>query len=104
MDRLQFLGSIDHGGFVSSDQNIIQFFDHTMAAYNLVGNINDIEVMSNIDSPLSMTFSVSFYTQDQAIRMMERLAMKNGIDLYGKRFMIHAARNNNTLGIQILQA
>lgn len=104
MDRLQFLGSINQGNFVMSQDNIIQFFDHIMAAYNLVGSYHNISVMSNIESPVCMSFNVSCYTPNQATGMMEQLASYHGMDLYGKHFQIHSSINGNALGIQILQS
>lgn len=104
MDRLQFLGSINQGNFVMSQDNVIQFFDHTMAVYNLVGNYNITDVMSTIESPFCMTFNVSCYNPTQVSSMMEQLAIQRGMDLYGKHFQIHSSLNGNVLGIQILQS
>lgn len=105
MDRLQFIGSIDQGNFVSSQDAIIQFFDHTMAAYNLVGQYNGITVCSQIDSPFCMTFKILFKAEDQAVRMADHIMndLHNRMDLYGKIFNLHSCIMGNTLGIQILQ-
>jgi hypothetical protein len=106
MDRLQFIGSIDHGNFVTSPDTIIQFFDHTMAAYDLIGQCNDdIDVKSTIESSLCMNFTISFISSDQALRMVDKIMnyFHNRIELYGKRFLITPNANGNIVGIQILQ-
>lgn len=105
MDRLQFIGSINHGDFVSSKDEIIQFFDHIMAAYNLVGQINDIDVVTNVNSPYSITFTILFGNRDQAKCMSDRITndFHNKMSLYCKNFDIHQTLSENVLGIQILQ-
>lgn len=108
MDRLQFIGSIDHGNFVSSEDAIIQFFDHTMAAYDLIGQYNDdIDVVkSSIESPLCMRFTISFLSPDQALCMIDKIInyFHNHIEIYGKTFHITPNVNGSTIGIQILQS
>lgn len=107
MDRLQFIGSIDHGCFINSQDAIIQFFDHTMAAYDLIGKCNDdITIKSNIESPLCMTFTISFISQNQALDMVNRISnhFNNKLELYGKLFNVVPTVDGNKLGIQILQS
>lgn len=106
MDRLQFIGSIDHGCFVNSQDAIIQFFDHTMAAYDLIGKCNnDIDITSTIESPLCMTFTISFNSQNQALNMATKIKndFQNKLEIYGKMFQIIHTVSGNNLGIQIIQ-
>jgi len=104
MDRLEFIGSIDHGDFVSSQDAIIQFFDHTMAAYNLIGECRDIEVLSNINSSISMTFKIIFTQPIQSETMANKITtdFANKMNLYGKLFNINPTVSGNILDIQIL--
>ncbi len=105
MDRLQFIGSIDQGSFASSEDAIINFFDHTMAAYDLCGKYNDISVCSQINTPLCMTFNISFGSKDHATKMVDRITndFHNKMELYGKVFNIKSNITESSVGIQILQ-
>lgn len=105
MDRLEFIGSINDGGFAFQDaQNIIHYFDHIMAAYNVVGSYSCMKVNSTINSPLCMTFNVSFENPNQVLVMRSHIEKDlREIHLYGKNFLITPSTSDNNLIIQIQQ-
>ena len=41
MNRLEFIGQTHQGTLVSVD-DIVRFFDHMMAAYEIIGNVEEI--------------------------------------------------------------
>ena len=49
MDRIQFIGQT-YQGFTSSIDDIINFFDHTMAVYEIVGDTTAANVHGITDS------------------------------------------------------
>lgn len=102
MDRLKFIESMNGGGFVSSDaQNIIQYFDHIMAAYDVIGSYDDIKVNGTINSPLCMTFNIVLGGHDQVLFILNHI--ERDLALYGKLFSITPSANKNNLSIQIQQ-
>lgn len=105
MNRMEFIGSINHNCFVTSDV-ILSFFDHMMAAYNLIGDIKNAQVVPNIISPLAMCFTISFYSKYDLDRVVDRITKEhqNSISIYDKRFNIYIdILQDNILGIQILE-
>lgn len=105
MDRLQFIGSIDQGNFMSNP-NAMHFFDHIMAAYNIVGMYPAHVVRSTpMVDPKEISLSVDFINADCARSAYAKVTneLHNRMDLYGKIFSIQPVLNNNTLGILIHQ-
>lgn len=105
MDRLQFIESIDQGAFVSSP-NAMHFFDHAMAAYNIVGGFPGVVVRSMFmadpkDISLNIEFLSSEYAQSAYAKITNEL--HNRMDLYGKIFSFQSVVDNNVLGILIHQ-
>lgn len=99
MDRLEFIGQTRHGTLISVD-DIVKFFDHTMAAYEIVGNIEDATVRGTTDSVNS---SLSIKVESPNIpRLMEVVSYINNTihnhkDIYGKSFEVDAAMDGDSV-------
>lgn len=48
MNRVEFIGQTNQGTLISLD-DIVRYFDNTMAAYEVVGEIDNISVYGNTD-------------------------------------------------------
>lgn len=102
MDRVQFIGAAVDPDMISSN-TIVQYFDHTMAAYNIVGSCSNIFISSSVNSSLCMTFDVIFEDSTQAETMYIRLLKNNRIEIYGKVFNVQSHLNDKKISLRINQ-
>lgn len=102
MDRVQFVESIHDE--ISPDE-IVQFFDHTMALYNLVGKSENIEISGNVENSISISFSIKFQDGSQALSMQNKIhtIYNNSIAIYGRMFQINDRIESNTLNLLLYQ-
>lgn len=92
MDRFQFIGQATTGNRITVD-DIIQFFDHTMAAYEVVGALDNLRVHGEPDS---FSSSLKIFMESPNTSELENVVsyidntLHNRKDLYGKTFDIQA--------------
>lgn len=92
MNRLEFIGQTRHGTLVSVD-DIVRFFDHMMAVYEIVGNVEDATVHGTTDS-INSSLSIKVESPDMP-KLMEVVSYINNTihnrkDIYGKSFKVDA--------------
>lgn len=92
MDRLQFIGQTHEGPLATSD-TVIRFFDHTMAAYEIIGGINGVTVKGEPDNFHSL---LKIYVDSPETSELEEVVdyvnntIHNQEQIYGKSFKINA--------------
>lgn len=87
MDRLQFVNSINFGQDCNFVKAAIEYFDHEMLLYNLIGKCNGIHIVGDTKSPQELFFSVNFRTSEEAIEMVNGLLSNgNQVSIYSKTF------------------
>ena len=101
MNRLTFIGQTYQGTMVSVD-DVIKFFDHTMAAYELVESIDDLQV-HGITDPLHSSLTIQVESPNLA-KLHEVVAyinetIHNRKDVYGKSFVVEAAINGSLVDL-----
>lgn len=101
MNRFEFIGQTHQGKLVSIDE-VIQYFDHAMAAYGLVGNVDDIHVSGNTDnihSSLNLKIESPNPAKLQEVVAYINDTIHNHTNLYGKTFQIGAAISGNSIDL-----
>lgn len=93
MNRLEFIGQTRHGTFVSVD-DIVRFFDHMMAVYEIVGDVEDATVRGTTDS-INSSLSIKVESPNMP-KLMEVVSYINNTihnrkDIYGKSFKVDAS-------------
>lgn len=104
MDRLQFVKSIEFPPDNDFVKCAIEYFDHEMLLYNLVGNCNSVSIKGDSLSPSEMYFSVAFTNREGAKEMIGILSEASDVFLYGKRFHVIASipiTDGNTVEIRL---
>lgn len=98
MDRLDFAKSITYDDFENTIRN---FFDQTMALYNLIGARDDIDI-STITSDKSIEFIILTDSKKEAEQLYSSIENRH-IHIYGKDY-IPELRNGikNTLHIALV--
>lgn len=104
MDRVEFVKSMNDSNISSDD--IVRFFDHTMALYNLVGTSEIIEITRDIELPNSISaisFYIKFSNNDQAITMRDTIhnTYNSSVAIYGRNFQITDVLMDNVLRLQL---
>lgn len=92
MDRLQFIGQTHKDQHVSAD-DIVNFFDHTMAAYELVHNVDDVMVCGNTDilhSSLKLKVESPYLSELEEVVNYINNTLHNRKYLYDRTFNVDA--------------
>ncbi len=103
MDRLEFLTSISQGD--NTAVMILNYFDHIMAAYNIVGGCKKLLPLGNGVSPTCFLVNIELSNANEAALIDGKIKneLHNRIDIYGKIFMIKSTVTSATLGMMIEQ-
>lgn len=96
MDRVQFVKSIE---FKENDfvKCAIEYFDHEMLLYNLVGKYNEVHIEGDSLSPRIMKFSVNFKTDNQACEMLDIINRCPDVLIYGKSFHVNTFKSDERI-------
>lgn len=103
MDRMTFIGQANQGKPLSVD-DIIRFFDHTMAAYEVVQGVDDIRV---IGTPDNLHSSLKLQIQSPHISELDNVVnyindtLHNRKNLYGRSFSINAAIQDSCIELSV---
>lgn len=65
---------------------VSKFFDEIMVLYNLVGDIQDLDICTN-DNTTAATFTLMMDSEDEALRLYDRLNTYD-FEVYGVRYII----------------
>lgn len=101
MNRLEFIGQTYQGKPVSID-DIINFFDHTMAAYELIGSMQPLHIDGNIDNTYpSLRLQIESPNQSELQKVVNYInnIMNNHTNIYGKYFIIEASIQGNSVDL-----
>lgn len=99
MNRIEFIGHTHQGIHVSID-DIVKYFDHTMAAYELVGNIDNSNVYGKPDNiHSSLEIHVESPDLDKLQEVVDHIngTLHNRKDVYGKTFKVSAQKINDNI-------
>lgn len=93
MNRLEFIGQTRQGTLVSVD-DIVRFFDHMMAAYEIVGDVEGATISGATDN-LHSSLSIKVESPNVP-KLLEVVAYINNTihnkkDIYGKSFKVEAS-------------
>lgn len=105
MNRLEFIGQTHQGKFVSLE-DIVRFFDHTMAAYEIVGNIENLQVSGNINTvypSLQLKIESPNLSKLQESVQFINTNLKNKAYVYGKAFRIEASIDGNFVDLFVCE-
>lgn len=90
MDRLEFIGQT-YQGFSSSVDDVIKFFDHTMAAYEIVGKAANVHGVTDIiNQTLKIRAVLNSDTELQETLNLINNTLHNRKEAYGKCFYVDA--------------
>ena len=94
MNRLEFIGQTHQGTLVSVD-DIIRFFDHMMAAYEIVGDVEGAIVHGGTTDNLHSSLSLKVESPNLS-RLLDVVAYINNTihnrkEIYGKSFKVEAS-------------
>lgn len=94
MNRLEFIGQTHQGTLVSVD-DIVRFFDHMMAAYEIVGDVEGATVHNSATDSLNSSLSIKVESPNIS-RLLDVVAyinntMHNRKEIYGKSFKVEAS-------------
>ena len=93
MNRLEFIGQTHQGTLVSVD-DIVRFFDHMMAAYEIVRDVEDATVRTGATDALHSSLSIKVESPNMS-KLLAVVAyindtIHNRKDVYGKSFEVDA--------------
>ena len=93
MNRLEFIGQTHQGTLVSVD-DIVRFFDHMMAIYEIVGDVEGATVRSGATDTLHSSLSIKVESPNMS-RLLDVVAYINNTihnrkEIYGKSFKVEA--------------
>ena len=93
MNRLEFIGQTHQGTLVSVD-DIVRFFDHMMAAYEIIGNVEGATVHGSTTDALHSSLSIKVESPNMS-KLLAVVAyindtIHNRKDIYGKSFEVEA--------------
>ena len=92
MDRLEFIGQT-YRGFTSSIDDIINFFDHTMAVYEIVGDTTAANVHGITDSiGQTLKIQATFNSEEELNNLINFInnTLHNRKSIYGRNFLVNA--------------
>lgn len=96
MNRLEFIGQTRQGTLVSID-DIVRFFDHIMAAYEIVGDVEGATIRGTTDN-LHSSLNIKVESPDIPKLLSVVTYINNTIhnrkEIYGKSFKVEAAIND----------
>ena len=93
MNRLEFIGQTHQGTLVSVD-DIVRFFDHMMAAYEIVEGVEGAYVRGGTTDNLHSSLSIKVESPNMS-RLLDVVAYINNTihnrkEIYGKSFKVEA--------------
>lgn len=101
MNRVQFIGQTHQGTLVSID-DIINFFDHSMAAYELIGDVENASIHGTPDiahSSLRIKVESPNLSKLQDVVAYINNTLHNKKDIYGKSFEVEACINGSCVDL-----
>ena len=103
MDRMEFLTSINQGD--NPVLMIFDYFDHIMAAYNVVSGCKKLLPLGNSVSASCFLMNIELSNANEAAFVDNKIKneLHNRIDIYGKIFMIRSSVKDATLCMMIEQ-
>ncbi|WP_301204404.1 hypothetical protein [Bacteroides acidifaciens] len=103
MDRLEFLTSINQGD--NTAVMILNYFDHIMAAYNIVSGCKKLLPLGNGVSAACFIMNIELSNANEAAFIDSKIKneLHNRIDIYGKIFTIKSSISDATLCMMIEQ-
>ena len=102
MNRCEFIGQT-HNGPISSD-DVISFFDHTMAAYDIFKDIQDANIHSIQDmvhSSLRLQVESSNIPELESVVNYVNNEIHNRKNMYDRNFKLEATIDGNIVSISI---
>lgn len=105
MNRLEFIGQTHQGKPVSLE-DIVRFFDHTMAAYELVSGIENLHVsgdMNMINSSLRLQIESPNLAKLQEVVDYINTRINNNTYIYGKSFKVEASIHGNSVDLFVCE-
>ena len=104
MDRMQFIGQTHQGVSISSVDDIINFFDHTIAAYEIVGDVEDANVhgiTDNLHSSLRIQVQSPHQSELDSIVSYINNILHNRKSVYGRTFKVDALQDGQYIELYI---
>lgn len=107
MDRMTFIGQTSQGAPISVD-DVIRYFDHTMAAYEVVQGVNDISVVGRVPDDIHSLLKLQIHSPhmselDDVVSYINN-TLNNKKDLYGKSFYISASVQGTCVELSVNQS
>lgn len=104
MNRLEFIGQTHQGTLVSVD-DIVRFFDHMMATYEIVRDVEGASVSNPLTDVLSSSLSIKVESSNMD-KLLEVVAYINNTihnrkDIYGKSFAVEAVANDTSVDLYV---
>ena len=102
MNRIEFIGQTYSGEDKLPLDHIINFFDHIMAAYTVIGNVNGIEMYGTTDISQSLLKFIIKSTDSsilQGIASYINNNLHNNIRIYERSFTINASIDGDTINL-----
>lgn len=99
MNRVNFIGQTYQGTMVSVD-DIVRYFDNTMAAYEVVGDIDDISVHGSTDdfhSSLKLKIESPNLAKLQEVVQYINDTLHNRQRVYGKSFIVDCSVDGSSV-------
>ncbi len=101
MNRLEFIGQAYQNKLISID-DIVVFFDHMMAAYEIIKDIKDLRINGYIDY-IQYTFTIRINSSnllniDYLLNYVNNI-IHNRKTIYGRTFEINAVIDHNILDL-----
>ena len=103
MDRMTFIGQSNQGNPLSAD-DIIKYFDHAMAAYEVVQGVDDMSVISTPDdhhSSLKLIIRSPYILELNDVVNYINNSLQNKKDIYGKSFYIAAIIHDDDVELSV---
>lgn len=104
MNRLEFICQIHRGRIISVD-NIIRFFDHTMAAYNIIGDIKSITINNLIEEKQNslIRINANIDNQDELNTVVHKVNkdLNNCCEIYNKEFNLNIDINSPAVELTV---
>ena len=106
MDRMTFIGQSSQGKPLLAD-DIIKYFDHAMAAYEVVQGVDDMSVVDgtpdDIHSSLKLTIQSSYLLELNDVVNYINNTLQNKKDIYGKSFYIAATIHGENVELSVYE-
>ena len=103
MDRMTFIGQTNQSKPLSVD-DIVHYFDHTMAAYEVVQGVDDMRVIGtpdNLHSSLKLQIQSPHSSELDDVVNYINDTLHNRKDLYGRSFYISAAVQDSCIELSV---